>query len=115
MCFLLLILETGAVVTPRGWADCKGVPMLFAQRESFALALACSVPWLKRSAGFVGVSDGWHDLMQHKEMTWTFDRAEDGNVALTAEIDIVSARGAFLLALGFGRNAAEAGNRARRA
>ncbi len=93
--------------------DYKGVPMLFAQRESFTLALACSVPWLKRSAGFVGVSDGWHDLMQHKEMTWTFDRAEDGNVALTAEIDIVSARGAFLLALGFGRNAAEAGNRAR--
>jgi GH15 family glucan-1,4-alpha-glucosidase len=39
--------------------DYKGVPMLFAQRENCALALACSAPWLKRSAGFVGVSDGW--------------------------------------------------------
>ncbi len=93
--------------------DYKGIPMLFAQRDSFTLALACSAPWLKRSAGFVGVSDGWHDLMQHKEMTWTYERAENGNVALTAEIDIVSGKGGFLLALGFGRNAAEAGNRAR--
>src|SRR5512135_525206 len=96
------------------WAgDYKGIPMLFAQRASLTLALACSVPWLKRSAGFVGVSDGWHDLIQHKEMTWTCKRAENGNVALTAEIDIVSGKGCFLLALGFGRNAAEAGNRAR--
>lgn len=93
--------------------DYKGIPMLFAQRDSFTLALACSAPWLKRSAGFVGVSDGWHDLTQHKEMTWTYERAESGNVALTAEIDIVSGKGSFLLALGFGRNAAEAGNRAR--
>src|SRR5439155_7163733 len=29
----------------------KGVPMLFAERGSRALALACSVPWAKRSAG----------------------------------------------------------------
>ncbi len=91
----------------------KGIPMLFAQRDSFALALACSSPWLKRSAGFVGVSDGWHDLIQHKEMMWTYERAENGNVALTAEMDIVSSGGGFLLALGFGRNAAEAGNRVR--
>ncbi len=93
--------------------DYKGVPMLFAQRDSFALALACSSPWLKRAAGFVGVSDGWHDLTQHKEMTWAYERAENGNVALTAEIEIASNRGGFLLALGFGRNAAEAGNRVR--
>lgn len=91
----------------------KGIPMLFAQRDSFTIALACSVPWLKRSAGFVGVSDGWHDLLQHKEMAWTYQRAENGNVALTAEIDIVSGKGSFLLALGFGRNEAEAGNRSR--
>lgn len=93
--------------------DYKGIPMLFAQRDYFTLALACSAPWLKRSAGFVGVSDGWHDLTQHREMTWTYERAESGNVALTAEIDIVSARGSFILALGFGRNSSEAGNRVR--
>src|SRR3989304_947306 len=67
--------------------DYKGVPMLFAEREGNALALAGSAAWLKRSAGFVGVSEGWQDLMQHKQMTWTYARAENGNVALTGEID----------------------------
>src|SRR3990172_1306380 len=92
--------------------DYKGVPMLFAEREGNALALAGSAAWLKRSAGFVGVSDGWQDLMQHKQMTWTYARAENGNVALTGEIDWQAVDGAFVLALGFGRNAAEAEHRA---
>jgi glucoamylase len=93
--------------------DYKGVPMLFAQRGAFTLALACSAPWRRCSSGFVGVSDGWHDLMEHKQLTRTYSKAENGNVTLTAEIDVVSCGGSFLLALGFGRNAAEAGNRAR--
>jgi glucoamylase len=97
-----------------GWVgDYKGVPMLFAQRESNCLALACSVPWKNRSAGFSGVSDGWHDLSQHKEMRWSYGRAENGNVALTGQIDLEAGHGAFLLALGFGRTPAEAGHRAR--
>jgi glucoamylase len=91
----------------------KGGPMLFAQREGNALALACSVPLLNRSVGFVGISDGWQDLVSHKQMTWNYTRAENGNVALIAEIDLNKGSGEFLLALGFGRNAAEAGNRAR--
>ena len=41
--------------------------MLFAQRGRLALALACSVPWLKRSAGFVGASDGWQDVSAAQE------------------------------------------------
>ncbi len=92
--------------------DYKGVPMLFAQRADYTLALACSAPWLKRSTGYVGASDGWQDLKRHKEMKWTYDRAEDGNICLTAEIDLTSADGQFLLSLGFGRNQAEAGQRA---
>jgi glucoamylase len=96
-----------------GWTgDYKGIPMLFAERSGIALALACSTPWLNRSVGFVGTSDGWQDLAQHKRMVWTYDRAENGNIALTGEIDIQAAKGEFILALGFGRNAAEAGNRA---
>src|SRR5512140_1332054 len=98
------------------WIDeYKGVPMMFAEREGNALALACSAPWLKRSVGFVGFSDGWQDLVAHKQMTWAYTQAENGNVCLTAEIDIHKCEGEFLLALGFGRNAAEAGNRARAA
>ncbi len=92
----------------------KGLPMLFAQRGDTSLALACSVPWRKTSVGFVGTSDGWQDLMLHKEMTWEFDRAENGNVALTGEFDLQEAsNNTFITALGFGRNPEEAGQRAR--
>ena len=93
----------------------KGVEMLFAERSGSALALACSVPWEKRCVGFAGCSDGWQDLMNHGELTWDYTRAENGNVALTGEVDLGAGEGSFLLALGFGRHAAEAGNRARAA
>jgi glucoamylase len=93
--------------------DYKGVPMLFAERARNALALVCSVPWAKGSVGFVGVSDGWQDLSQHYRMTWAYDRAEDGNVALTGEVDLAAGDGVFELVLAFGRTAAEAGQRAR--
>jgi glucoamylase len=93
--------------------DYKGTPMLFAERDGNALALACSLPWLKGSAGYVGVSDGWQDLKRHKQMTWTYNQAKDGNVALTGELDLGVSGGSFVLALGFGRNPSEAGQRAR--
>lgn len=93
--------------------DYKGTPMLFAERDGYALSLASTAPWLNRSAGFVGVSDGWQDLHVHKVMTWIYDRAENGNVALTGEIDLHAVNGAFDVALGFGLNAAEAAQRAR--
>jgi glucoamylase len=92
--------------------DYKGYPMLFAQREGITLALASSTTWLKRSAGFAGVSDGWQDLAQHKQMTWEYDRAENGNVALSGEVDLAGCKGSFVLAIGFGTNPYEAGQRA---
>jgi glucoamylase len=93
-----------------GWtASYKGTPMLFAERESCSLALACSAPLPKRSVGFAGISDGWQDLSQNFQMTWEYDRAENGNIALTAEIDIAACNGEFILALGFGGIWAEAG------
>ncbi|MDF2448431.1 MAG: glucan 1,4-alpha-glucosidase [Bacteroidota bacterium] len=94
--------------------DYRGLPMLFAQRGEISLALACSVPWKRGSAGFVGSSDGWQDLNKHKEMLWEFERAEGGNVALTGEFDLEESNGnSFVVALGFGRNPEEAGQRAR--
>ena len=41
-------------------------------------------------------------------MTWEYDRAENGNIALTAEIDLAACNGEFILALGFGGIWAEA-------
>lgn len=91
--------------------DYKGQPMLFAERDGIALALACSGGWIKRSAGFAGASDGWVDLSLHQRMAWSYERAENGNVALTGEIDLMGTGGRFVLALGFGRTCAEAGHR----
>ena len=92
--------------------DFDGTPLLFAQRKDNALALACSAPWARRSVGYVGFSDGWQDLKAHKQMAWEYTRAENGNVALTAEIDLIKSRGAFVLALGFGNDPDEAAQNA---
>jgi glucoamylase len=93
-----------------GWInDYKGHPMLYAQREHLTLAFACSSPWLERSVGFAGYSDGWQDLSQNFRMTWHYTRAENGNLALTGEIDLAACEGKFVLALGFGRNCWESG------
>src|SRR5689334_23275579 len=75
--------------------DYKGVPMLLAERDNYALALACSAPWLARSVGFVGVSDGWQQLTSNKRLGRTYMRAENGNVAMTGEIDLASSGGTF--------------------
>lgn len=97
-----------------GWlGEYKGTPMLFAARDGYAMALACSAPWAARSAGFLGASDGRLDLQRHKRMEWRYDRAEQGNVLLTAEIDLSACQGRFVLALGLGRDEFDAGHRAR--
>jgi glucoamylase len=61
------------------------------------------------SVGFVGISDGWQDLARNYEMKWDYTRAENGNIALTGEIDLAACHGEFVLAIGFGSNAFEAG------
>ncbi len=94
--------------------DYKGLPMLFAEGDGTALALAASVPWAARSAGFVGVSDGWRQISQNFSLVEQYDRAADGNVALTGELQWQAAEGQeVLLALGFGRSWSEAALRAR--
>ncbi|MGW8313702.1 MAG: glucan 1,4-alpha-glucosidase [Desulfuromonadales bacterium] len=97
-----------------GWVgDYKGLPMLFAERNGSALAMACSVPWRERSVGFVGTSDGWQDLAVNRSLTACYQRAENGNLGLTGEVDLIPGGGEFVLVTGFGTNPAEAGHRAR--
>jgi glucoamylase len=91
----------------------KGVPMFFAERGGIALALASTSIWLKQSVGFAGISDGFQDLKQHKQLTSLYGRAENGNVACIGEVEIPPEGGAFAIALGFGQTAAEAANCAR--
>jgi glucoamylase len=98
-----------------GWAgDYKGVTMLFAENPTgLSLAFGCSKPWKERSAGYAGFSDGWQELSRNFELKETYERAENGNVALTGEVDLPASDGEFILALGFGGIWAEAGEQVR--
>jgi hypothetical protein len=62
-----------------------------------ALCLRAHTGFSRTSAGYVGASDGWQDFARNAAMTWTYTRAEDGNVALTGELAaiVVSWRWAF--------------------
>lgn len=94
------------------WLDeYKGTPMLFAERDGVVICLACTTPWLRRSCGYVGVSDGWQQIRHSGQLT-EYDRADDGNVALTGEVDLKTCNGKFTLALGLGAAASEAAQQA---
>ncbi|PWU13483.1 MAG: glucoamylase, partial [Verrucomicrobia bacterium] len=85
--------------------DCR--PVFYALRENIHMTFGASPDFLKRSVGYVGSSDGFQDLMDNFQMDWEFQRAEDGNIALTAEIDL--SRGPeFVLGVAFGRSAQSA-------
>jgi glucoamylase len=83
--------------------DIGGNRLLRAERGGFHLVLACSNGFSRRSAGFVGFSDGWQDLMEHFKMDWEFTAAENGNVALTGEIDLRRGN-EFTIAIALGRS-----------
>lgn len=67
--------------------DYRGRRMLWAEQGPFGLALAavdrsqCDA-WGAASAGYVGASDGWQDFDRHGRLTWQFDTAGPGTVAL---------------------------------
>jgi glucan 1,4-alpha-glucosidase len=83
---------------------------LLARDGGVASALVASTGFLRTSRGFVGVSDGWTDLTAHKDLTWSYATASDGNILQTGEIPLEAAGGAttFTLALGFAPSPAEA-------
>ncbi len=78
-----------------------GRVVLAAARGTHRLAMGASAPFLRTSCGFVGASDGWTDLKKNNAMTWDYGHALEGNVALTAEIDLAAGR-EFTLVIGFG-------------
>lgn len=98
-----------------GWVDdYKGTPMLFAHgRRGISLAVACSVPWVARSVGYVGASDAWRQLADGGCLNEHYQRAEHGNIALAGEVDLAADGGKALITLGFGARPEEAAHRAR--
>lgn len=88
-----------------------GRDCLVAERAGRALAVIASIPFLKRSCGFVGASDGWTDLNDNFRMDWEFASASSGNIALIGELDTRHER-EWVLAIGFGASGEEAAHAA---
>jgi glucoamylase len=85
-----------------GWCSEIGASaIIHAQRENVRLVMACDPGFSRRSVGYVGASDGWQDLMDNFKMDWEFRAAEQGNIALTGEIE-PPASGEFTIAIAFG-------------
>ncbi len=109
---LLQELRLFALLAPHldvgGWGnsgraiDVAGRQVLVAQKGDTWLAMAASIPFIRRSCGYVGSSDGWTDLAENFQMDWEFDAAVDGNIALTGELDL-RRNHEFTLALAFGQ------------
>jgi glucoamylase len=90
----------------------KGEPLLFARGGGRSLAVGASPALKQRSVGYVGQSDGWRALREHGELAECYTRADDGNVAIIAELDVRGDEG-VLVALGFGTAPDEAAFRVR--
>ena len=80
----------------------RGRKVLWAEQGPFGLALAAvnlqqQDAWGRASAGYVGNSDGWQDFARNGALTWEYDAAGPGNVALLGELPRQA-----VLALGFG-------------
>jgi len=92
-----------------GWAnngyveEAGGRCLLVAEKQGTWLALAATVPFSQLSCGYVGSSDGWTDLHEDLRMDWEFDRALDGNIALTGQLDLGGLR-EFTVGIAFGNS-----------
>ena len=104
--------DVAFVGTPAG-----GTPHLGARNraDDTYLLVKSSAPFVKTSAGYVGVNDGWSDLAADRFMDFEYDYTEanlpdgKGNVALTAQFPTVdSATVTFDVVVGFGDSFLEA-------
>ncbi|MBN6740924.1 glycosyl hydrolase [Acidithiobacillus sp. MC6.1] len=89
-------------------SDWEGRKVLWAEQGPFGLALACrngdGYPALERcSVGEVGCSDLWQDFHQHGHMSWEYDEAGPGEVALAGQLP---RQGTLALGLGTSKEAA---------
>jgi len=75
--------------------------VLTAHRGNTWLAMGADCGLKSTSCGYVGVNDGWQDIIGNRRLpVWNYDSVFNGNVALTAEIDL-KGRTEFTLAVAF--------------
>jgi glucoamylase len=79
-----------------------GHEFLTAHKDGYWLALGATVPFAARSCGYVGSTDGWQDLRANLRLAHQFAAADNGNIALTGELDLRQSR-SFTVGIAFGR------------
>ncbi len=94
-------LEVGGQGNTANVVEASQGRVLTAHKGSTWLTLAASVPFARCSCGYVATTDGWQDVSKNLRMTWEFDSAPDGNVAVIGELDLGKTQ-EFVLALAFG-------------
>ena len=96
-------LEVGGNANNAYVVEVSGRQLLVAEKQDRWLAVGASCGFLRLSCGFVGSSDGYSDVKKHGEMTYEFDQAKGGNVALTAELDLRGTQ-EFTIGVAFGES-----------
>jgi len=111
-CYALLAphLNGGGAGNSARSVQVAGRRILLAWKGGTSLAMGASVGFTRSSCGYVGVSDGFQDLMSDMKMSWCFGEALDGNIAVMGEIDVAKHREFTVgIALGDGHHAALSG------
>lgn len=109
----LASLQIYALLAPHmnnaGWenngyvVEVAGRKLLAANKGDRWAVLGATVPFKRLSCGYAGTSDGWQDLSENYCLDNEFDHATNGNLALTAELDLSGgATTEFILGLAFG-------------
>ncbi len=96
-------LEMGGEANNAFVVEVSGREFLAAEKKNRWLIAGASCAFRRLSCGFVGHSDGYTDLQANRRMTFEFDKATGGNVALTAELNLGELR-EFTVALSLGEN-----------
>ncbi len=89
-CYVLLAphLDGGGAGNSARSIEVAGKRAILAWKGIFSLAVGVSCGFSASSCGYVGNSDGYQDISQHRKMDWRFGQALDGNLALTGEVDL---------------------------
>ena len=75
--------------------------VLAAYKGDTWMVIGATVPFTDCSCGFVGVNDGWTDLVDNYRLDWQYEAVLNGNIALTGGLDL-SRTTEFTLGLAFG-------------
>ncbi len=85
-------LEVGGEGNNAYVVEVSGRQLLVAEKQNRWIAVGASCDFSRLSCGYVGHSDGYTDLLKNRKMSFEFDEAKGGNVALTGELDLSKSR-----------------------